>query len=51
MRTFKTKWFHKWGAKEGLRDGILAAELLGYRNRTLAKAIQAGELIEVRNDG
>ena len=124
MRTFKTRWSHKWAAKEGLKDGILvsaveemerglidtdlgdwvvkkrvalpgrgkrgsirtlvafrhedkaffsygfakseraninqkelkalkllAAELLGYSNRALAKAIQAGELIEVSNDG
>jgi hypothetical protein len=25
MRTFKTKWFHRWAAKEGLSDTALAA--------------------------
>ena len=29
----------------------LARELLGYQPATLAKAMQAGELIEVLNDG
>lgn len=123
MRLFKTKWFHRWAAKEGLteaalrtaageleqglgdalggyvykkrialpgrgkrggarsliayrsghvmffiygfpkneRDNIesdelkalrlLARELLGYSEQSLAKAIEAGELIEVSDNG
>ena len=38
-------------AKEGLDDeALLAAELLGYMTPTLRKAINAGELIEVKKD-
>jgi hypothetical protein len=123
MRIFKTKWFHRWAAKEGLtevvlraaaveleqglgdalggyvykkraalpgrgkrggartliayRSGhavffmygfpknervniesdelkalrLLARELLGYSEQGLAKAVEAGELIEVSNNG
>lgn len=123
MRLFKTKWFHRWTAKEGLADTalrdaaaeleqgladalggyvykkrialpgrgkrggartlvayqsghavffmygfpkneranietdelkalrLLARELLGYSEQGLAKAIEAGELVEVSNNG
>jgi hypothetical protein len=30
---------------------LLAAQLLGYTNPALVKAIEAGELIEVKEDG
>lgn len=123
MRLFKTRWFHRWTAKEGLSDAalrdaaaelaqgladalggyvykkrialpgrgkrggartllayrsghvmffmygfpkneranidsdelkalrLLARELLSYSEQGLAKAIEAGELVEVNNDG
>ena len=123
MRLFKTKWFHRWAAKEGLTEAVLrtaaveleqglgdalggyvykkrialpgrgkrggarsliayrsrhvmffiygfpknerdniesdelkalrllAKELLGYSEQSLAKAIEAGELIEVSDNG
>lgn len=124
MQTYKTKWFHRWAAKEGVTDQalasavremanglvdadlgghvvkkrvglhgrgkrggvrtlvafrqedraffiygfakneranisqkefkalrLLATELLGYGNLALGKAVEAGELIEVTNDG
>lgn len=123
MRLFKTRWFHRWAAKEGLADTalrdaaaelergladalggyvykkrialpgrgkrggartlvayqsghavffmygfpkneranietdelkalrLLARELLGYSEQGLAKAIEAGELVEVSNNG
>lgn len=123
MRIFKTKWFHRWAAKEGLTETVLRAavvelgqglgdalggyvykkrialpgrgkrggartliayrsgqavffmygfpkneranidndelkalrllakELLGYGAQELAKAVEAGELIEVSNNG
>lgn len=123
MRLFKTRWFHRWAAKEGLSDAalrdaaaelaqgladalggyvykkrialpgrgkrggtrtllayrsghvmffmygfpkneranidsdelkalrLLARELLSYSEQGLAKAIEAGELVEVNNDG
>ncbi len=28
MRTFKTKWFHRWAAKEGLPDSALLSAVL-----------------------
>jgi hypothetical protein len=88
MRIFKTKWFHRWAAKEGLTEGgartliayrsghavffmygfpkneraniesdelkalrLLARELLGYSEQSLARAVEAGELIEVSDNG
>jgi hypothetical protein len=123
MRIFKTKWFHRWAAKEGLTEAVLRAtaieleqglgdalggyvykkrialpgrgkrggartliayrsghavffmhgfpkneraniesdelkalrllarELLGYSEQGLARAVEAGELIEVNNNG
>jgi hypothetical protein len=123
MRFFKTRWFHRWAAKEGLSDAVLrvaaaelergladalggyvykkrialpgrgkrggartliayrsgqavlfmygfpkneraniesdelkalrllAKELLGYSEQGLAKAVEAGELIEANNNG
>lgn len=123
MKIYKTKWFHRWAAKEGLTEAVLCAaaveldqglgdalggyvykkrvalpgrgkrggartlvafrrgraaffmygfpkneranieddelkalrllakELLGYSEQGLAKAVEAGELIEVNDDG
>jgi hypothetical protein len=123
MRIFKTKWFHRWAAKEGLTEAalwaaaveleqglgdalgayvykkrvalpgrgkrggartliayrsgyavffmygfpkneraniesdelkalrLLARELLGYSEQSMARAVEAGELIEVSDDG
>jgi len=39
MQAFKTRWFAKWASSQLLTDDALT------------RAIEAGELIEVENDG
>ena len=53
MQAFKAKAFARWADGEGLGDKelralkLLAKELLNYPAVSLAKAMKAGELIEI----
>jgi hypothetical protein len=62
VRTFKTKAFTRFADKASISDaalcgavrdaerGLVAAELLAYDDRTLARVVASGVLVEVKCD-
>ena len=57
MRIFKTRYFNKWPAKEGIGNaalisavGEIGRELISYSEKALNQLVKAGALLEVSSD-
>ena len=57
MRIFKTRYFDKWAAKEGIGNAALISavaeigrELISYSEKALNQLVKAGALLEVSSD-